>query len=261
MSRASRTCSAGANAITLDGVGKTTNFGSVQFAGGSVTIQEDSALIVGGASGSSAASLSLTAGGSITQTQPLTVSGTSSFAAGANAITLGNGANDFTGAVSLSNSGANNVSRHGRRMPSCWARSASAAARSMCVAAVGITQTGAVVQAAGAGAVTLNGGTGSIALTLPGNDFTGAVSAIVAGAGTINIADGSGGLNIAAATTANGTITLNATGGNLTLAGVNAGGAGDVVAGTTTRRLDVLVSDARGAWPHHHRHERGRNQR
>ena len=56
--------------------------------------------------------LSAIAGGAITQTGAITVPGTASFNAGGNAINLvTNGTNnDFTGAVTLENTGANNVS-------------------------------------------------------------------------------------------------------------------------------------------------------
>jgi hypothetical protein len=47
--------------------------------------------------------------GAITQSGPLTVGGTSAITAGAAAITLTNAANNFTGAVSLTNSGANDA--------------------------------------------------------------------------------------------------------------------------------------------------------
>jgi len=53
--------------------------------------------------------LAVTTSGAIVQTGVLTIPGTSSFTAGANAITLTQ-ANNFTGAVSLSNSSTNNVS-------------------------------------------------------------------------------------------------------------------------------------------------------
>ncbi|MBS0359722.1 MAG: S-layer family protein, partial [Proteobacteria bacterium] len=54
--------------------------------------------------------LNLTANGSITQTGTLTIGGTSSFTAGAHPITLNDTNNSFTGAVSFSNSGTNDVS-------------------------------------------------------------------------------------------------------------------------------------------------------
>ncbi|MCV2355971.1 filamentous hemagglutinin N-terminal domain-containing protein, partial [Paucibacter sp. B2R-40] len=48
-------------------------------------------------------------GGAITQNSALTVGGVASFNGGAASITLGNASNNFTGAVSLTNTGANNV--------------------------------------------------------------------------------------------------------------------------------------------------------
>ncbi|MBT7924755.1 MAG: hypothetical protein HN627_10885, partial [Opitutae bacterium] len=85
----------------------TANFGSLDFAGAAVTITEDSAMEI--AASEATGALSLTASGAITQTGAIDADGTSSFSAGANTITLTQ-ANDFTGAVSLSNAGANDVS-------------------------------------------------------------------------------------------------------------------------------------------------------
>ncbi len=58
---------------------------------------------------SGGASLNVTTNGAIAQTGALSIAGTSSFTAGANAITLNNASNDFVGSVALSNSGANAV--------------------------------------------------------------------------------------------------------------------------------------------------------
>lgn len=74
-----------------------------------LTLQYDNVPVaLPGVTLTSAGSLAVTAGGAITQTAAVTVPGTSTFSAGANAITLGS-SNNFSGAVSLSNSGANNV--------------------------------------------------------------------------------------------------------------------------------------------------------
>ena len=96
------TVGSGGNAITL-GDGTTANFGSIDFAGSTVAITEASAMSL--AASEATGALSLTASGAITQTGAIDADGTSSIAAGANAITL-DAANDFTGAVSLSNTGA-----------------------------------------------------------------------------------------------------------------------------------------------------------
>ena len=75
-----------------------------------VSINDNKALVL--AASSVGQNLFVTANGAISQTGALTVPGTASFSAGANAIDLStNGAsNSFIGAVTLSNSGANNVS-------------------------------------------------------------------------------------------------------------------------------------------------------
>ncbi|MDR3478401.1 MAG: filamentous hemagglutinin N-terminal domain-containing protein, partial [Gammaproteobacteria bacterium] len=64
--------------------------------------------VAGNLSIDTSGSLSSNAGGTITQSGALIVPGTSSFAAGANAITLTNSANQLTGAVTFSTSGSNN---------------------------------------------------------------------------------------------------------------------------------------------------------
>ncbi|SVB71411.1 uncharacterized protein METZ01_LOCUS224265, partial [marine metagenome] len=92
--------------VTL-GDSTTANFGSLDFAGAAVTITEGSAMAV--AASEATGALALVANGAITQSGAIDADSTSSFTAGANAITLTQGGNDFTGAVSLSNSGSNNV--------------------------------------------------------------------------------------------------------------------------------------------------------
>ena len=92
--------------VTL-GDSTTANFGSLDFAGDAVTITEGSAMEV--AASEATGALALEAGGAITQTGAIDADSTSSFTAGANAITLTEAGNDFTGAVSLSNSGSNDV--------------------------------------------------------------------------------------------------------------------------------------------------------
>src|SRR5262249_57781831 len=76
-----------------------------------------------------------------------------SFTTGAGAITLTNAANDFTGAVSLNNSGANNVAVTDANAIVLGASTVGSG--TLTVTATGansITQTGAIVQAAAAGA-------------------------------------------------------------------------------------------------------------
>ena len=101
---------AGANAINLSG---SNDFvGPVSFsntgAGNNVTINNTAALILN--TSSTDGNLIVTSNGNaISQTGPLTVGGTSSFNAGAGAITLTDLGNDFQGQVTLANTGANDV--------------------------------------------------------------------------------------------------------------------------------------------------------
>ena len=57
------------------------------------------------------------------------------------------------------------------------------------VTAVGITQSGALTQATGAGTATFNAGAGAILLTQAGNEFTGAVSLTTTGANDASVTD------------------------------------------------------------------------
>ena len=94
-------------AVTL-GDSTTANFGSIDFTGGIVSITEASAMQV--AASEATGSLTLVSSGAITQSGAIDADSTASFTAGGNAITLTNAGNDFSGAVSLSNSGSNDVS-------------------------------------------------------------------------------------------------------------------------------------------------------
>ncbi|RAN82218.1 hypothetical protein B5P43_11205, partial [Bacillus sp. SRB_336] len=111
----------------------------------------------------------------ISQTGALGVTGSSSLAAGANAITLTNAGNNFTGAVSLSNSGANNVSI--RDANGLTLGNVTVGTGTLGVQAVGIMQAAgtAIVQSAAAGAASFNSG-GVLTLANTGNDFTGTVN-------------------------------------------------------------------------------------
>ena len=106
--------------LTTDANNGVINLGTLQQSGGDLILTTNGtgdATVVNNAAidfgvSNVGGELSATASaGTITQNGgALTVAGTSSFTAGANAITLSNASNDFTGAVSLSNSGTNDVS-------------------------------------------------------------------------------------------------------------------------------------------------------
>ena len=96
------------NLVAVNDATLNTNVATLDFSGRAITISETDALDITASSATGA--LSITAGGPITQSGAIDADSTASFAAGANAITLANASNDFSGAVSLSNSGSNDVS-------------------------------------------------------------------------------------------------------------------------------------------------------
>ncbi|MEK7841302.1 MAG: hypothetical protein AAB197_01390, partial [Deltaproteobacteria bacterium] len=121
-----------------------------------------------GISTSSSGNLEITATGAITQTESLTVAGTSSFNAGANAITLTTATNDFTGAVSLLNTGVNAVALTDTNAVTL---AGGTFGGTLTVIANGaITQTGALLVT---GVSSFNAQAGAITLTTATNDFTG----------------------------------------------------------------------------------------
>ncbi|MCA9113943.1 MAG: hypothetical protein KDA79_02575 [Planctomycetaceae bacterium] len=96
--------------------------------------------------------LTVTAGGAISQTARLAVTGNASFAAGANALTLDHADNAFTGSVALANSGANNVILVNSTALDLAASSVGSG--TLTITGAGITQSGAITQAADAGTAT-----------------------------------------------------------------------------------------------------------
>ncbi|WP_411877758.1 MBG domain-containing protein [Polaromonas sp. YR568] len=116
----------------------------------------------------------------------LTVGGTTSVNAGAGAVTLGRG--NFTGAVSVTNLGANNVLINSIGNPLTLG-TLSLGSGTLIITGNNITQTGAITQAAGGGAVTINGGASAIDLSNAGNDFTGEVRLNNTGSNATTIQD------------------------------------------------------------------------
>lgn len=101
----------GTGNITL-GHGGNTMTGNLRFTTvslGDVTLVNAAATNFGGGATSVSGNLDVTSTGAISQTSALTVGGTSTFTTGANTIDLSDVTNGFTGAVALSNSGANLV--------------------------------------------------------------------------------------------------------------------------------------------------------
>ncbi|CAN0056008.1 unnamed protein product, partial [Phaeothamnion confervicola] len=103
------TFTTGASAITLTHVSNAvTGDAAFNNTGANAVAWNEAGAVSLGASNVGGA-YTVTAGGAITQTGIQTIGGASSFTTAAFAITLTNASNAFTGAVSLGNSGANNV--------------------------------------------------------------------------------------------------------------------------------------------------------
>ncbi|UGB39164.1 autotransporter-associated beta strand repeat-containing protein [Frateuria soli] len=235
---------AGSNLISLTNAGNDFG-GTVDLTGGATAIGDGNGLVLGTlatdsltaishgpldlGSGSVTGNLKATSNdGAITQSGGLAVTGTSTLDAGANAITLNAAGNDFQGTVRLLNSGAYDVALdNGSHALSMGASTLGTGALSL--AGNGITQSGSIVQAAGAGAVNLQAGGGALVLADSSNDFTGAVSAQGAGISLQTLGD----LRVAALDAGtDGSVSLVA-GGTLDLAALGAidTGNGDLTLG------------------------------
>ncbi|MEJ2565209.1 MAG: hypothetical protein P8141_04435, partial [Gammaproteobacteria bacterium] len=130
--------------------------------------------------------LTINANGAVNQRAGNLAVAAANINAGAGSINLTQAANDFTAAVSLNNSGANNVAVTDANAINLGASSVGTG--TLTVNGVGITQSGAITQAAGSGAATFNGGAGAITLNAA-NDFTGAVSLNNSGANNVAVTD------------------------------------------------------------------------
>ena len=172
-------------------------------------------------------SLRVTTNGAITQTTggriTLSMSG-ATFNAGAGEINLGNASNDFASfeAVSLSNTGANNITIRGSSALTLGAVSTSG---NLSVQTGGaLTQDENTTILTGAGGSSFNAGAGAIALNNVGNDFSGSVRLTNTGANNIAIRDINA-LNLAGVSMTGGGLTVN-TGGAITQTGTIVTGTG-----------------------------------
>ncbi|MEI6638005.1 MAG: hypothetical protein WCO99_15680, partial [Planctomycetota bacterium] len=216
----------GSGAITL--TTSTNDFGGAVSAtntgGAAIALRDANALELGAISASG--NLTITAVGITQNGSGVTVVGNTTLTAGAGVITLTDADNDFQGTVTLSNSGANSVAITDKN--AIQLATSSLGSGTLTVTAVGITQTGAITQAASAGTATFNGGAGVITLTQAGNDFTGAVTANNSGANAIQITD-TNALKLGVVTTQNALTVI--AGGAVTQSGdVSVAGATSVTA-------------------------------
>ncbi len=248
---------AGTTSFTASGQNITATNASNNFTGGvrvvsgnNVSIRDANALVLGNANGDSTVSGTLTAlaAGAITQAGALLVTGTTSLTSGANAITLTNSSNDFTGAVSISNSGANNVSL--RDTNALDLGTVSVGSGTFTVQSGGaLTQSGVITQAASAGAASFTAGANAITLANASNDFTGSVSLSNSGANNVSLRD-TNALDLGTVSVGSGTFTVQS-GGALTQSGVitqaASAGAASITAGANAITLTNASNDFTGA--------------
>jgi len=175
------TFNAGANSITLgDNGGDVTAFGSLNLSGGTVTVSQDSAMVL---TGVNATTLNLTSsgvGGGITQTGSMIVTGTSGFTSNTGtSVILGNTANQFTGQVTFTGTGGNltDVTLNNQSAYSVQSGGLNLSGN-LAVTANGISQAGAITISGTTGTTTLNGGTGTIALINSGNTYASTVTVL-----------------------------------------------------------------------------------
>ena len=149
----------------------TANFGSIDFAGANVSIKEGSAMEL--AASEATGTLTLEAAGAITQTGAIDADSAANFVAGANAITLTNTVNDFSGAVSLSNSGTNDIAL---KDVNDLELGTITTGQNLAVTASGSISDSGVITVAGTTALDNSGGTNAAIVLDSANVFTGAVS-------------------------------------------------------------------------------------
>ncbi|MDX1901589.1 MAG: filamentous hemagglutinin N-terminal domain-containing protein [Gammaproteobacteria bacterium] len=207
--------SAGAHAITLTQANSFT--GAITLSNsGAFDVSLTNSIATSLAASSVGQNLTVTStSGAISQTGAISVGGTSSFSAGANAITLTQ-ANSFTGAITLSNSGANDVSLTNSV---ATALAASTIGQNLTVTSTSgaISQTGALSVG---GTSFFSAGANAITLTNSSNTFSGTVAFSNSGTNDISVSNNAA-MNLAASTigqslTATTTASLLTVSGNIT---------------------------------------------
>jgi filamentous hemagglutinin family protein len=261
----SATGSLNLNALTLTGAnqnvnlaaggGTLTTLGALNTGAGNLTLSGGS-MSLGGALSAKDLSLTATSGLNInrdlTATGNLTLAasnaaiqqtagvlvagGTTTVNAGAGSVNL-SGLNNFNGAVSVSNLGVNNVAINNAG-GALTLGTVSVGSGTLSLTGNNITQTGAITQAAGAGAVTINGGASAIDLSNAGNNFTGAVGLNNSGVNAVTIRN----VNdlVLGPSTVGGSLTATSSTGSISQAGaLNVTGASTFTLNGTSK--DVLL--------------------
>ncbi len=205
------TFSDGAHVITLTQANDFTGPVALSNSGNNAVALTNAGPTALGTSSVGSGTFTVTSSGAITETGTVTQAVTAlavTFTAGANAITLAQN-NDFTGAVSLNNSGANDVALTNAAVTVLGASNVGSGA--LTINATGaITQTGAVTQAAGAGPATFSTGAAAITLT-QANNLTGSVDLGNSGANNISLTNGTA-TALGTSSVGTGTLTINSSG-------------------------------------------------
>ena len=245
---------AGAAAITLTNAGNDFR-GAVSLAStgaNTIAICDAGALVLSSVSMTPTATggLVVTTNGALTQTGAIvTGTGATIINSGNGAITLNNTGNNFAGATSLTNTGANAIGiRTVGLLTLSGVSMTPAASGALTTTSVGVQQVGGTV-VTGTGAVTINAGAGNIGLGNAGNDFHGTVSLTNTGASHIAIADSNAlVLSGVSMSNAGGTLTVT-TNGAVTQTGDILTGTGQVSidAGAGAVTLTRASNDFRGA--------------
>ena len=165
-----------ANNITLSTAAN--NFGTVVITSGNNVKLTDANSIILAASGTVSGNLNLNSGIS-SQTGPITVVGTTTVSAGANAIVLNDANNNFGTSVNLSNTGLNNISVRdvGALVIGNISMSSGLGGGLTIQAGGDITQLTGTTITTGIGAIAITGVNGSsVALANAGNSFNGTVT-------------------------------------------------------------------------------------
>jgi len=198
-----------------------TTFGAITTTGGPISITQTDALDLPSLTLAASQTLTISASGAITQQSGSVLSvpsGSASFTASvANADVILAESNIFGGTINVTTSGTASVEINDSGTTSLGTLSLGTGTLNVTTSGA-ITQTAAIVQAAGAGAATFETSGALITLTNTGNDFTGPVNLRNSGAKNISIVDSSGLIlgAVSQATTQANTLAVTVLAGNIT---------------------------------------------
>lgn len=165
--------SADSGSIDLGGANQLGGAVTLASTGASVALSNTLDLRVAGAT-LGTGTLTLQSGGALAQDGAITqAAGAGAVSLGATTVTLDHAGNRFTGPVSVTSAG--DVTLHSQGTLALGTLGLGAGALSL-TGDGGLTQSGAITQAAGAASATLDGGSGDVLLANAGNDFTVAVA-------------------------------------------------------------------------------------